>query len=105
MQVLSKQRALQNLRARIEHLEKSPDLREFSEISAAEGPFAIPAGLLHEVFVDSTREAGAALGFTLGLVRSLMRAERPALLILQLSRDASVAALPPADRAALEAVR
>jgi len=87
VQVLSKQRALDHLRARIESIEKRPPLGDFALPAAQNGLFAVPQGLLHEVFADAGRDAGSALGFTLGLVRTLMRPERQAVLMLQLKSD------------------
>ena len=49
---------------------------------------------LHEVFADTGRDAGSALGFTLGVVRSLIRPERPAVIILQLASDAQDLGVP-----------
>ena len=44
MQVLSKQRALQHLRARIESIEKRPALQDFlSSPTRQDGLFALPA--------------------------------------------------------------
>jgi protein ImuA len=45
---------------------------------------AAPAGLLQEVFTDEERNGGAALGFALGLSRTLLTPSRPAILYLQM---------------------
>lgn len=55
---------------------------------------AAPAGLLHEVFADEQRQSGAALGFTFGLARQLLTAERQAVLYLQLSGEGQELGLP-----------
>ncbi len=55
---------------------------------------ALPGGLLHEVFAAEPRHAGAALGFTLGLARTLLSARRQALFYLQLLTDAQELGLP-----------
>jgi protein ImuA len=95
MQVLSKERALQHLRARIETIEKRPALADTPESSARpEGLFALPPGLLHEVFAENGRDAGATYGFTLGLARRLLSARRPALLLLQLTHQAQDLGVP-----------
>ncbi len=96
MQGLSKQRALESLRARIETIEKRPPLADAAggTIGASEGLFVLPPGLLHEVFTDTQRNGGAALGFALATARGLVTAARPAILILQLSRDTQDMGLP-----------
>jgi protein ImuA len=53
-----------------------------------------PPGLLHEVFADEHRQSGTALGFTLGLARSLVAQGRKALIYLQLSAEAQELGLP-----------
>ena len=53
-----------------------------------------PAGLLHEVFADEHRQSGTALGFTLGLARSLIAQNRQALIYLQLSAEEQEIGLP-----------
>ncbi|MBL8594809.1 MAG: hypothetical protein JNK01_19145 [Devosia sp.] len=55
---------------------------------------AAPNGLLHEVFADEPRQSGAALGFTFGLARQLLTAERQAVLYLQLSGEGQELGLP-----------
>lgn len=87
MQGLSKHQALADLRARIETIEKRPLLAERMVISATPTFFAMPGGIVHEIFADQIRDTGAALGFALGQARGLLTAERPALLVLQLARD------------------
>ena len=94
MQVLSRQRALEQLRARIDSLEKRPILQEHAAPQAQGGLFSFPAGLLHEIFADTVRDTGAAFGFTLGLARQFIGADRPALLLLQLNRNAQDFGVP-----------
>ena len=55
---------------------------------------AAPNGLLHEVFADEQRQSGAALGFTFGLARQLLTAERQAVLYLQLAGEGQELGLP-----------
>ncbi len=55
---------------------------------------AAPNGLLHEVFADEPRQSGAALGFTFGLARQLLTAERQAVLYLQLAGEGQELGLP-----------
>jgi protein ImuA len=95
MHGLSKQRALDQLRARIETIEKRPPLAPGlpAEAVARQGDawrflLAAPAGLLHEVFADEVRSSGAALGFALGLARPLLTGGRRAILYLSLAGEA-----------------
>jgi protein ImuA len=62
--------------------------------SAGKGLLAAPAGVLHEVLSDQSRNAGAALGVALGLGRQLLRPARPALLVMQLGREIGDTGLP-----------
>ena len=94
MQGLSKQRALQNLRARIANIEKRPPLAETSKVQDRSAGFALPAGALHEVFCDGHRNAGAALGFALAGARGMLNAARPAILYLQLSNETQETGFP-----------
>jgi protein ImuA len=87
MEGLSKHQALASLRARIETIEKRPLLAERAAIPASPGFFAMPGGMVHEIFADQIRDNGAALGFALGQALGLLSVERPALLVLQLTRD------------------
>ena len=92
---LSKQQALADLRTRIEGIEKRPLLAEGPVVLEAHpGLMKLPSGLLQEVFADAHRDAGAALGFALGLAKTLLTAERPAILVLQLSRDSQDLGVP-----------
>ena len=96
MQGLSKQRALESLRARIAHIEKRPPLAGAGTAPQRGGSaaFAVPAGMLHEVFTASAANAGAALGFAFGAARGLLTPARPAIVYLQLMRDGRSAGLP-----------
>jgi protein ImuA len=92
---LSKGRALDELRARIESIEKrpafAPSLAEAGGRAGADGwrqLVAAPAGLLQEVFADEVRSSGAALGFTLGMARGLLTPARRAILHLGLAAEA-----------------
>jgi protein ImuA len=83
-----KAKTIAALRERIENLEKRPLLAESIVSFSDRSNFPVgSAGLLHEVFADDQRDAGAALGFALGQARELLSQERPALLILQLRHD------------------
>ncbi len=48
-----------------------------------------PAGLVHEVWTGNLRDAGAGLGFALGLVRPLLTPARPAIVWLQRQFEAA----------------
>lgn len=93
---LSKQQALEELRARIEGLEKRPMLADaaFSEPRSASTGFALPRSMLHEVFTDAPRNAGAVLGFALAASREFLSADRPALLYLQLQHETAETGFP-----------
>jgi protein ImuA len=95
MQGLSKQRALAELRAKIETLEKRPPLAETSALAVDSNSFlANPAGILHEIFADEPRDAAAPLGFALAQARGLLGKERPAIIMLQLSADGHELGVP-----------
>lgn len=83
---------LDALRARIAAFESQPILME--EHPVASGPLGVPAGVLQEVFSDEPHNGGAALGFALGLGRQLLSTSRPALLVMQMSREIGEAGLP-----------
>lgn len=94
---------LDALRAQIAALEKRPVLADGAALLAQRnggkddellGLLHAPPGLLHEVFADEHRQSGAALGFTLGLARSLVAQGREALIYLQLSAEAQEIGLP-----------
>jgi protein ImuA len=91
----SKAETIEALRARIEVLEKRPPLAEtISSFTAKAGFPVASAGLLHEIFADDQRDAGAGFGFALGQASSLLTPERPAILILQLGYDGQSIGIP-----------
>jgi protein ImuA len=94
---------LDALRAQIAALEKRPVLADGAALlkqkreggeSELLGLLSPPPGLLHEVFADEHRQSGTALGFTLGLARSLIAQSRQALIYLQLGAEAQEIGLP-----------
>ncbi|MDP1730369.1 MAG: hypothetical protein Q8L54_04150 [Devosia sp.] len=92
-----KREQMESLRARIAQIEKRPMLEEGAALpprGAEQDLLAAPAGLLHEVFADERRDAGATLGFALAQARGLLSPERPAILCLQLTREAQDMGLP-----------
>lgn len=96
MPSLSKQQALDDLRSRIETIERRPALAQTGGDAAHPGLdfLAVPSGVLHEVFVDEHRIAGAALGFTLAAAQKLITSERPALIVAMLNRDSQDIGVP-----------
>jgi protein ImuA len=96
MQGLSKVEKLEDLRAKIEKIEKRPLLVDTTAKPTAAVPlsFVIPHGMLHEIFTDAPRNSGALLGFSLAAARELITAERPAVLYLQLISDTAETGLP-----------
>jgi protein ImuA len=90
-----KAKTIAALRERIENLEKRPPLSETIASFADRPDFPVAsAGLLHEVFADDQRDAGATLGFAFGQARALLSQERPALLVLQLEHDGQNIGIP-----------
>jgi protein ImuA len=94
---------LDALRAQIAALEKRPVLAGGAALLAQKRQgeedellalLRAPPGLLHEVFADEHRQSGTALGFTLGLARSLIAQNRQALIYLQLNAEAQEIGLP-----------
>ncbi|HQZ12816.1 MAG TPA: hypothetical protein PK286_07995 [Devosia sp.] len=86
---------IDRLRAQIAALEKRPALAEDAVFSGkADDLLPVPAGMLHEVFTDEHRNSGAALGFALGAARPLLKPERPAILVMQLSADGREMGVP-----------
>lgn len=87
---------MEALRARIAQIEKRPVLAEGASLRQAgeQALLAAPGGLLHEVFSDERRNAGAALGFALAQARGLLTAERPAVIFLALAHEAQELGLP-----------
>lgn len=90
-----KAKTIEALKARIEDLEKRPPLAEtIASFTEKKGFPAASPGLLHEVFADDQRDAGAPLGFALGQSRQLLSLERPAILVLQLAREVQNIGIP-----------
>lgn len=88
---------LETLRLRIAALENRPALASpHSGEEAGDGLalLAPPAGLLHEVFADEQRAAGAALGFALGMARSHLGGGRTAILYLELVSEVQEVGMP-----------
>ena len=94
---------LDALRAQIAALEKRPVLADGAALLMQNrqgdedellGLLRAPPGLLHEIFADEHRQSGTALGFTLGLARSLLAQNRQALIYLQLGSEAQEIGLP-----------
>lgn len=92
---------LEALKEKIAVLEKRPVLAEgpalLPQRMGKADPLVLlgaPAGVLHEVFADEQRQAGAALGFTLGLARKLLTGQRQAILYLQLIGETQELGLP-----------
>ncbi len=87
-----RQKELETLRQRIAALESRPVLAGTALSSdpplQREPLLPLPPGVLGEVFADQPRDAGAALGFALGLARGTLTRRRPALLLLQLADEA-----------------
>lgn len=87
--------SLSDLRARIERFENHPVLAETPELGS--DPLDLlkaPPGLLHEIFGHDLRDSAAALGFALGQARSLLTRDRPALLVVQLVKEAQDVGVP-----------
>lgn len=93
----AKTAALQELRARIVALENRPPLGEGpAQLRRKDGHgfLAAAPGLLHEVFTPEQRNAGAALGFSLGQARALLKGDRPAVFYMELIHEAQERGLP-----------
>ncbi|MGV8853524.1 MAG: hypothetical protein ACOH2L_02655 [Devosia sp.] len=91
-----RQQRLAALRDAIADIERKPALAEARPLLHADAAcFPLPAGgLLQEIFTDERRHAGAALGFALGQARSLLTPARPAVIYLQLLKEAQEMGLP-----------
>lgn len=101
-------RDLDALRRRIAALENRPQLADvdhsgprIGRLVAAndtrphlEELLAVPAGILHEVFVDEQRNGTAALGFAFGLARGLVGGGRQAIVYLQLADQTQEIGVP-----------
>jgi protein ImuA len=90
------QQRLAALRETIADIERKPALAEARvQVRDESAGFPLPAGgLLQEVFTDERRHAGAVLGFALAQARSLLSQQRPAVIYLQLVKDAQEMGLP-----------
>lgn len=91
-----RQQRIAALRDRIADIERKPALAEGRALMREDvAGFPLPAGgLLQEVFTDERRHAGAVLGFALAQARSLLSRQRPAVIYLQLVKDAQEMGLP-----------
>lgn len=100
---------LETLRQKIAALEKRPALAENAALVAQQlgksvaandtrprlaELLAAPPGVLHEIFADVQSQSTLSLGFALGMARSLISAERRAILYLQLTDEAQKLGLP-----------
>ena len=95
MEGLSKERVLEDLRTRIENVERSPRLARPDEAARdSKRLLDLPQGFVHEVFVDAERNTGAALGFALAAARRMQSRHRPAILLMQLARDSQDVGVP-----------
>ena len=95
MQGLSKQRALDELRAKIDVIEKKPALAEAPTLAFGTSRLlAISPGTLSEIFADTPAETASTLAFALAQSQSLLSRERPALIILQLTQDGRELGVP-----------
>jgi protein ImuA len=91
VQSLRNDAALEALKARIADLEGVKPSQ-----GAGAGPLSLDPepGLLHEVFTDERRNAGATLGFALGQARGLLSKARPAVFFIQRQSEAQELGLP-----------
>jgi len=95
MEGLSKQRVLEDLRTRIESVEKFPRLARTDETQPDSRKLLdLPQGFVHEVFTDAERNTGAALGFALAAARRMQNKHRPAILLMQLARGSQDVGVP-----------
>jgi protein ImuA len=88
MQGLSRIATLDQLRARIQNIDKRTPFEAPESPRLKDKEFSVPGpGILHEVFADTARDSGASLGFALAVSRSLMAPQRPAILVVQAVAD------------------
>lgn len=85
---------LETLRQQITAIAAQPALRDTAHKVVGGGLLATPRGVLHEVYADTPRDGGAALGFALAQAGLLIEAGRPAVLYVQMSADAQELGLP-----------
>ncbi|RYF88067.1 MAG: hypothetical protein EON95_20890 [Caulobacteraceae bacterium] len=81
-----REKQLQDLRDRIAALETGPVLGARTAVRPG-GLLEIPAGTLSDVFAAEKQGSSAALGFSLGLARGLLKPSRPGLIVLQLADE------------------
>lgn len=96
METSTRQQRIAALRDTIADIERKPALAEARvQAEHRQGQFPVLAGgLLQEVFTDERRNAGALLGFTLAQARSLLTAQRIAVIYLQLADEAQKLGMP-----------
>ena len=91
-------KVIADLRTAIDGIERRPALAGPRGAEAAgaarDGVPQAGPGTLNEIFVDGTRDAGAALGFCLMQARGLTTPERPAVIFLQMRAEAQETGLP-----------
>ncbi len=88
---------LESLKARCAAIENRPVLGQGAVALGRDGEAGLlvaPAGLVHEVFVDETRNSGAGLGFALAQARSLFSPARPVVVYLQMLAESQEMGLP-----------
>ncbi len=92
----ARDRIIADLRLSIEGIEKRPRLvgRRGARDMAARSVPQVGAGSLNEVIADTTRDAGAALGFCLFEAQGLVTAVRQAVIFLQMRAAAQEIGLP-----------
>lgn len=91
-----RQQRIATLRDAIADIERKPALAEVRArmIGQGDGFPKLAGGLLQEVFTDSVRNGGASLAFALGQAKTLLQAQRSAVLYVQLASDAQFFGLP-----------
>jgi protein ImuA len=91
-----RQQRLAALRDAIADIERKPALAETRARLIGQGDDfpTLGGGLLQEVFTDSVRNGGASLAFALGQAKTLLQAQRSAVLYVQLASDAQFFGLP-----------
>ncbi len=97
MQSLQKRAALETLKERIAALEgaRLTESPPAPDGPLQDGPCLSPEpGLLHELFTDERRNAGALLGFALAQARGLLSSRRPAVFFIQRISEAQELGLP-----------
>ena len=92
----ARDRIIADLRASIDGIERRPALagRAGPDSLAAGAAPQVTPGSLTEILFEGTRDAGAALGFSLMQARGLVTPERPVTLFLQMRNAAQEIGLP-----------